>query len=93
MKTISIGDDKVKQVLIGDAKGLVLMAGPCVIESKDLCFRIAEYLKPLTDKMDFPERLPLSQNKDMEFWITRLAYYAELTKQVEERIIPLCISS
>ena len=52
MKTISIGDDKVKQVRIGDAKGLVLMAGPCVIESKDLCFRIAEYLKPLTEKLD-----------------------------------------
>jgi 2-dehydro-3-deoxyphosphooctonate aldolase (KDO 8-P synthase) len=52
MKTIPIGDNKVKQVRIGDAKGLVLMAGPCVIESKDLCFRIAEYLKSLTEKLD-----------------------------------------
>jgi len=52
MKTISIGDDKVKQVRIGDAKGLVLMAGPCVIENKDICLRIAEYLKPLTEKLD-----------------------------------------
>ena len=51
MKTISIGDDKVTQVRIGDAKGLVLMAGPCVIESKDLCLRIAEYLKSLTEKL------------------------------------------
>ena len=51
MKTISIGDDKVKQVRIGDAKGLVLMAGPCVIENKDLCLRIAEFLKPLTEKL------------------------------------------
>lgn len=52
MKTISIGDDKVTRVRIGDGTGLVLTAGPCVIEDKDLCFRIAEYLKSLTEKLD-----------------------------------------
>lgn len=52
MKTILIGDDKVTRVRIGDGRGLVLTAGPCVIEDKDLCFRIAEYLKSLTEKLD-----------------------------------------
>jgi 2-dehydro-3-deoxyphosphooctonate aldolase (KDO 8-P synthase) len=33
---------------------LFLIAGPCVIESEDLCFEIAESVKALTDKYDIP---------------------------------------
>jgi len=51
MNTIAIGDENVNPVRIGDEMGLVLMAGPCVIETKDLCLRIAEFLKSLTGKL------------------------------------------
>jgi 2-dehydro-3-deoxyphosphooctonate aldolase (KDO 8-P synthase) len=33
---------------------LFFIAGPCVIESEDLCFEIAESVKALTDKYDIP---------------------------------------
>jgi len=32
---------------------MILIAGPCVIESKEQIFKIAEYLKPYNDKYDF----------------------------------------
>jgi len=32
---------------------MVLIAGPCVIESKEQIFKIAEYLKPYSEKYDF----------------------------------------
>ena len=51
MKTITIGTAEVDKVEIGDDAGLFLIAGPCVIESRDLCFEIAEYLKKLTAKL------------------------------------------
>ena len=31
-----------------------LLAGPCVIEGRDITFRIAEHLKQLTDKYQIP---------------------------------------
>jgi 2-dehydro-3-deoxyphosphooctonate aldolase (KDO 8-P synthase) len=31
-----------------------LLAGPCVVESKDLCFEVAEKVKALTDKFQIP---------------------------------------
>jgi 2-dehydro-3-deoxyphosphooctonate aldolase (KDO 8-P synthase) len=51
MNTITIGDNNVKSVKIGDKNGLVLIAGPCVIESRDLCFQIAESLKTITESL------------------------------------------
>jgi 2-dehydro-3-deoxyphosphooctonate aldolase (KDO 8-P synthase) len=33
---------------------LFLIAGPCVIESEELCFKIAEFVKALADKYDIP---------------------------------------
>jgi 2-dehydro-3-deoxyphosphooctonate aldolase (KDO 8-P synthase) len=50
-KSITIGTAEVDQVTIGGGKGIFLIAGPCVIESKDLCFTIAEYLKKLCGKL------------------------------------------
>jgi len=32
---------------------MILIAGPCVIESKEQIFKIAEYLKPISKKYDF----------------------------------------
>ena len=52
MKTICIGTNPVETVKIGDKAGMVLMAGSCVIENRDICFRIAEYLKKLTNKLN-----------------------------------------
>lgn len=37
-----------------DGKKLFLIAGPCVIESKDICFTVAEELKRLSDRYDLP---------------------------------------
>ena len=54
MQTITVGDQSVQSVTIGPDTGLVLIAGPCVIESRDLCFQIAEYLKDLTTRLNIP---------------------------------------
>jgi len=52
MKSIKIGNHEIKTVWIGPDGGLVVMAGPCVIESRDLCFQVADYVKGLTEKLD-----------------------------------------
>jgi len=42
---------------------LFLVAGPCVIESEDLCRRIAEHLKVVADRLDFPVVFKASYDK------------------------------
>ncbi|SYZ74516.1 2-dehydro-3-deoxyphosphooctonate aldolase [Candidatus Zixiibacteriota bacterium] len=37
-----------------DGRRLFLIAGPCVIESEEICFRVAERLRELSDKYDLP---------------------------------------
>ena len=37
-----------------DGKELFLIAGPCVIESEDICLRVAEKIKELSDKYQIP---------------------------------------
>ena len=37
-----------------DPKSFFLLAGPCVVESEQLCFKIAENLKTLTEKLGIP---------------------------------------
>ncbi|MDP2939258.1 MAG: 3-deoxy-8-phosphooctulonate synthase [Candidatus Omnitrophota bacterium] len=49
MKTITL--DKIK---IGNNNPLVLIAGPCVIETKQSCFDTARHLKDITQKMGIP---------------------------------------
>ena len=51
MKPIKIGHSDVDMVTIGPEARLVLVAGPCVIESRDLCFRVAEFVKELTHRL------------------------------------------
>ena len=49
MKTVTI--DSIK---IGQGLPLVLMAGPCVIESEKIAFETAEAIKKLTDELNIP---------------------------------------
>ena len=42
---------KLNNFVIGDNK-LTILAGPCAIESKDILFKTAEYLKELTNSLD-----------------------------------------
>jgi len=51
MKTVAIGSPGFDKISIGGNSGLVVIAGPCVIESKDLCFEIAQTLKNITKKL------------------------------------------
>jgi len=51
MKTIKIGSDPDHSVTIGPDAPLAVIAGPCVIESRDLCLRIAERLKAIAQKL------------------------------------------
>lgn len=46
MKGLIMKDVRVKNISIG-AKKLVIMSGPCVIESEDHCLRAADYLKKM----------------------------------------------
>ncbi|MBN1300556.1 MAG: 3-deoxy-8-phosphooctulonate synthase [Melioribacteraceae bacterium] len=45
---------KLNNILIGDNNPLVLIAGPCVVESKELTFYTAERAKNVTDKLGIP---------------------------------------
>lgn len=40
-----------------------LLAGPCVVESQDLCFRIAEKVKTIADKLEIPYVFKASYRK------------------------------
>ncbi len=57
MKKIKLPFD----VKIGE--GLVLIAGPCVIESRALCFEVASFLKKLSGKLDIPVIFKASYDK------------------------------
>jgi 2-dehydro-3-deoxyphosphooctonate aldolase (KDO 8-P synthase) len=46
-----------------DPKKLFLLAGPCVVESKDLCFEIAEQVKEITSNLDMPYVFKASYRK------------------------------
>ena len=48
-RSAEIGD-----VRIGEGQGLALIAGPCVIESRDLTLRVAEKLQQLTTRLQVP---------------------------------------
>ena len=45
---------KAGSVEIGDGRGLALIAGPCVIESEDLCMEVAERVIEITRKLGVP---------------------------------------
>src|SRR3989338_8249829 len=45
---------KLKNIIWGDGENLPLIAGPCVIESRDLVFKTAEKLKTICEKLKIP---------------------------------------
>jgi len=45
---------EVKDIKIGDGQQLVLIAGPCVIESEKITLLVAEKIKKITDKLKIP---------------------------------------
>lgn len=45
---------KLKNIIWGDGENLPLIAGPCVIESRDLVFQTAEKLKTICTKLKIP---------------------------------------
>ncbi len=45
---------RIKNISIGDAKPIVLIAGPCVVEGRDLVMKTAEYIKRLTSRYRIP---------------------------------------
>ena len=45
---------KLKNIIWGDGENLPLIAGPCVIENKDLVFKTAEKLKKICEKLNIP---------------------------------------
>ncbi|MCM8799582.1 MAG: 3-deoxy-8-phosphooctulonate synthase [Candidatus Omnitrophica bacterium] len=45
---------KVGNIKIGNNNPLVLIAGPCVIESEELCLETAKRIKEITHKLDIP---------------------------------------
>ncbi|MDP3024798.1 MAG: 3-deoxy-8-phosphooctulonate synthase [candidate division Zixibacteria bacterium] len=45
---------KIKDISIGRGSHLVLIAGPCVIESESLVLETAQKIKNITDKLKFP---------------------------------------
>lgn len=58
MKTI-----RIKNIVLGYKKPLVLVAGPCVIESRSSCLNIAKKLKALTEMLEIPFIFKASYDK------------------------------
>ena len=54
---------KAADIQIGDNKPFVLIAGPCVIESRETTLRIAAFLKKLTNKLEIPFIFKASYDK------------------------------
>ena len=48
---------------VGPDQPLFLIAGPCVIESRDLCFEVAETMKAITTKLGIPYVFKASYDK------------------------------
>ncbi|MCK4825542.1 3-deoxy-8-phosphooctulonate synthase, partial [bacterium] len=59
MKSVSVGS-----ISIGDDYPLVLIAGPCVIESEELVLQVAEKVKNITEKHKIPFIFKSSYIKD-----------------------------
>jgi len=58
MKQINMGD-----FVIGDKAGLVLIAGPCVLENEKAALDVAQYLQKLTAKLKIPFIFKASYDK------------------------------
>ena len=45
---------KLKNISIGNNKPFVLIAGPCVVESRELIHETAKEIKSITDELNIP---------------------------------------
>ena len=45
---------KINKIAIGDSEPLAIIAGPCAVESEEICLKTAEHLKMLSEKQNFP---------------------------------------
>ena len=45
---------KINNIAIGDSEPLTIIAGPCAVESEEICLKTAEHLKKLSVKQNFP---------------------------------------
>lgn len=50
----AVKEVSIRSAIIGGRRPLALIAGPCVIESAELCREVAEYLRELTDSLHIP---------------------------------------
>ena len=56
-------ETRINDIAFGEKYPLVLIAGPCVIETEKDCCRIAEKLKDITDKAEIPFIFKASYDK------------------------------
>jgi len=63
-KIITVGDDDVKSVAIGGDNPLAYIGGPCAIESRDHCFKMAEATKKICDEVGVPLIFKACYDKD-----------------------------
>ncbi len=50
-KAVTLGSETIKQAIIGGESNFTVIAGPCVIENRDLCMKIAEFLTTLCERL------------------------------------------
>jgi len=86
-KTITIGNFNIK---IGQGK-LVLIAGPCVIESEKLCLDTAKRIKDITEKLNIPFIFKSSYDKANRLSLTSfrgpgLKKGLEILSKVKEKL-------
>ena len=53
----------IKNIKHLDRNNFFLIAGPCVVESEEICFEIAEQAKAVTDKLGIPYIFKASYRK------------------------------
>jgi 2-dehydro-3-deoxyphosphooctonate aldolase (KDO 8-P synthase) len=54
MKNLQTKSIQIGSFFVGGGNPLVLIAGPCVVENRDIVFQTAETLKALTDRLQIP---------------------------------------
>ena len=57
------GEVQIKDIILGGNHPLVLIAGPCVIETEEICCRIAEKIKEITCRAKIPFIFKASYDK------------------------------
>ena len=54
MKNLQTKSIQIGSFFVGGGNPLVLIAGPCVVENRDIVFQTAETLKAITDRLQIP---------------------------------------